>query len=237
MAIKLLGVPGEKLLDNQREATTQDFILINHPMFFINDPGRYVALVEKSGGGLLEKLTIPFAVGLKTIRLFKESNAGKISNPLQVRYYSAVPYQLGSGADRQAVKYSIAPISDAVDPMPRDPGHDYLGEAMQAVLDKGSVAMKFLVQPRTSANLSVEDSMVEWPEAEAPFHEVATIHIPAQSFRTPERERFGENLSFNAWHALPEHRPIGALNRLRKIVYDRVSRVRHEMNAVEGREP
>jgi hypothetical protein len=66
---------------------------------------------------------------------------------------------------------------------------------------------------------------------------VATIHIPAQSFRTPERERFGENLSFNAWHALPEHRPIGALNRLRKIVYDRVSRVRHEMNAVEGREP
>lgn len=237
MAIKLLDVPGEKLLDNQQNATTQDFILINHPVFFINDPRRYIALVEKAGGSLLEKLTIPFAVGLKTVQLFKEGNAGKISNPLQVRYFSAVAYQLGVGPDRQAVKYSVKPALDVVDPIPANPGHDYLSAAIQASLLKGGVTMKFMVQTRTSPQLSVEDAMVEWPETEAPFHEIGTIYIPMQAMNTPEREQIGENLSFNAWHALPEHRPLGAANRLRKIVYDRISRVRHEINGVERREP
>jgi catalase len=52
MAIKLLGVPGDKLLENQREATTQDFVLINRPVFFINDIRGYIGLVEKAEGGL-----------------------------------------------------------------------------------------------------------------------------------------------------------------------------------------
>src|SRR5215472_6630656 len=32
MAIKVMGVPGEKLLESERNATTQDFIMINHPV-------------------------------------------------------------------------------------------------------------------------------------------------------------------------------------------------------------
>jgi hypothetical protein len=79
--------------------------------------------------------------------------------------------------------------------------------------------------------------MNEWPESEAPFHEVATIHIPVQLFRTPEREALVENLSFNPWHALPEHRPLGAINRARKIIYERISRVRRKMNFPDLQEP
>jgi hypothetical protein len=66
MAIKVMGVPGEKLLEDDRDATTQDFIMINHPVFFMNDPQRYLAVVEKSSShSLLSKLTVPFALGLK----------------------------------------------------------------------------------------------------------------------------------------------------------------------------
>lgn len=79
--------------------------------------------------------------------------------------------------------------------------------------------------------------MTEWKEDAAPFHEVATIHIPSQDFDTPEFKRLGETLSFNVWHALPEHRPLGAVNRMRKIVYDRISSVRNQMNSAERREP
>jgi hypothetical protein len=39
MAIKVMGVPGKKLLDDESAATTQDFIMINHPVFFATDPG------------------------------------------------------------------------------------------------------------------------------------------------------------------------------------------------------
>ena len=44
MAIKLLGVPGEKILSDERDAQTQDFIMINHPVFFIDDAASYLAL-------------------------------------------------------------------------------------------------------------------------------------------------------------------------------------------------
>jgi len=97
--------------------------------------------------------------------------------------------------------------------------------------------MEFLVQPKTSDTMSVEDSMTEWDETEAPFYEVATIRIPQQDFDTPEQNALGENLSFNPWHALPEHRPLGSINRMRKVVYERISGVRRDMNSVERQEP
>jgi hypothetical protein len=61
--------------------------------------------------------------------------------------------------------------------------------------------------------------------------------IPQQNFDTLEQNALGENLSFNPWHALPEHRPLGSINRMRKVVYERISGVRREMNSVERREP
>jgi catalase len=237
LAIKLMGVPGQKILETDRNATTQDFVLINHPIFFTSDPLTYLTLIEKATGNLLTKLTIPFNLGLKGTHLFKELNSGKISNPLQVRYFSASAFRLGSGPDRLAVKWSVKPVSDHSDPLPANPGHDFLTEAMQATLRKGDVTLKFLVQPRTSPDLSVEDTMTEWKEEVAPFYEVATIRIPAQQFDTPELKKLGETLSFNVWHALEEHRPLGAVNRMRKVVYERISRVRNEMNSVERVEP
>ena len=79
--------------------------------------------------------------------------------------------------------------------------------------------------------------MTEWKEIQAPFHKVGTILIPRQTFDTPEQNQFCENLSFNHWHALPEPRPLGVTNRLRKVIYEHISQVRHEMNSSERREP
>jgi hypothetical protein len=47
-------------------------------------------------------------------------------------------------------------------------------------LQAGDAKFDFLVQPRTSDAMSVEDSQNEWTEAHAPFHKVATITIPKQ---------------------------------------------------------
>jgi hypothetical protein len=238
MAIKVMGVPGEKLLEDDRDATTQDFIMINHPVFFMNDPQRYLSFVEKSSSqSLLSKLTIPFTLGLKGTLAAKELGKGKISNPLQARYWSMVPYQLGIGQGRQAVKFSVKPSLATTDPIPNNPGPNYLRDALRDTLRKSDATFSFLVQPRTSDSLSVEDSLTEWDEEQAPFHEVATVYIPQQEFDTAEQNKFAENVSFNPWHALPEHRPLGVVNRVRKVVYDHISRVRHGMNSVERKEP
>ena len=85
--------------------------------------------------------------------------------------------------------------------------------------------------------MSVEDSMTEWKEDEAPFSKVASIRIPRQTFDTVEQNAFCENLSFSPWHALPEHKPLGVTNRLRKVIYEHISRVRHEMNSAARSEP
>ena len=43
-------------------------------------------------------------------------------------------------------------------------------------------------------------------------------------FNTPEQMEFGDNLSFNIWHSLPEHRPLGSFNRARKRAYEALSK-------------
>jgi Catalase len=238
MAIKVLGVPGKKLLEDEEQATTQDFIMINNPVFFANDPARYLSFMHDANSDrFYTKLLIPFALGAKGTRIALETRSKRIANPLQTRYWSMVPYQLGIGSDRDAVKYSARGCSVATDPMPDKPGHDFLRDALRNTLQKGDACMEFLVQPRTSNSMDVEDSMTEWKEAQAPFYQVATIRIPQQVFDTPDQNEFCEELSFSPWHALPEHKPLGVTNRLRKVIYDHMSRVRHGMNSTERQEP
>jgi hypothetical protein len=135
------------------------------------------------------------------------------------------------------VKYSARACSATGDTIPKKPAHDFLRDALRNTLRSGDACMEFLIQPRTSSSMDVEDSRTEWKEAQAPFYRVATIHIPAQVFDTPVQNQFCENLSFTPWHALPEHKPLGVTNRLRKVIYDHISRVRHEMNATKRQEP
>lgn len=237
MAIKILDVAGNKLLEDENQASTQDFIMINHPVFFANEPKSYLNLITDINGNLLQKATIPFALGFKGTKIALQTTSSKIPNPMQTRYFSMVPYQLGIGADRLAVKYSARSCSNATDPIPSDPEHNYLRSALKNSLQKDDACMEFLVQPRTSNDMSVEDSMTEWKESKAPFYKVATIRIPKQEFDTPEQNKFCENLSFSPWHALAEHKPLGVTNRMRKVIYDHISRLRHEVNSAARQEP
>jgi hypothetical protein len=238
MAIKVLGVSGKKILEDEADATTQDFIMINHPVFFATDPARYLSFMNDANSDhFYRKLLIPFDLGAKGTRIALETRSSRISNPLQTRYWSMVPYQLGTDEGRLAVKYSARGCSATSDPMPKKPRHDFLRDALRRTLQSGDACMEFLVQPRTSDGMDVEDSRIEWKEAEAPFYKLAIIRVPPQTFDNPEQNKFCENLSFTPWHALPEHKPLGVTNRLRKVIYDHISRVRLEMNDTQREEP
>lgn len=243
IAIKLLGVSGDKILESEKQATTQDFIMINHPVFFANDAKRYLSFMnDVNSHNMIRKIHIPIALGFKgTMNALRARNS-QIANPLYARYWSMVPYQLGVGNDRQAVKYSVRSCSMQSNNLPKNPSHDFLREALKNTLQSTDACMEFLIQPRTSSQMLVEDSLVEdsmteWNEKAAPFYQVATIHIPKQNFDTAEQNKFCENLSFTPWHALPEHRPLGAVNRMRKVIYENISRVRHDMNSAPRQEP
>lgn len=243
IAIKLLGVSGDKILESEKQATTQDFIMINHPVFFANDAKRYLSFMnDVNSHNMIRKIHIPIALGFKGTMNALGARNSQIANPLYARYWSMVPYQLGVGNDRQAVKYSVRSCSMQSNNLPKNPSHDFLREALKNTLQSTDACMEFLIQPRTSSQMLVEDSLVEdsmteWNEKAAPFYQVATIHIPKQNFDTAEQNKFCENLSFTPWHALPEHRPLGAVNRMRKVIYENISRVRHDMNSAPRQEP
>jgi hypothetical protein len=238
IAIKILGVSGQKILESEKQATTQDFIMINHPVFFANDAKRYLSFMnDVNSHNMVRKLHIPFALGFKGTMNALGARNSQIANPLYARYWSMVPYQLGLDNDRRAVKYSVRACSMPPNNLPKNPSHNYLREALKNTLQSTDACMEFLIQPRTSSKMSVEDSMTEWDEKAAPFYQVATIHIPKQNFDTPEQNKFCENLSFTPWHALPEHKPLGAVNRMRKVIYENISRVRHDMNSAPRQEP
>jgi hypothetical protein len=72
----------------------------------------------------------------------------------------------------------------------------------------------------------IENPMQEWREEDSPFIKLATINIPAQKFDFDERKRLDEGLSFNPWHTLPAHAPLGSVNLARKHVYQEMAKAR-----------
>lgn len=237
MAIKIVGVPGEKVLEDERNADTQDFILANNNAFFVRSAHDYVQFMQAFTGGKVLSFFFawnPFHWRLRELTNMLLSVGKRITNPLHTRYWSQTPYRLGP----HAVKYSAMPHSQTVDPMPESPGPDFLREIMIQTLQQGDVFLDFLVQVQTDpVRMPVEDSTVVWDERLSPFRRVATIRIPAQDFDTPERHEFAENLSYNPWHSLPDHQPLGCMNRIRRRVYEMISRLRHERNGVPREEP
>lgn len=96
----------------------------------------------------------------------------------------------------------------------------------------------FRIQVRTDpAAMPIEDPTVEWPESKSPYLRVARVMIPRQDFQTAVRQEFCESLSMTPWNALPEHRPLGGINRMRKAVYQKVSELRHDLNRAPRVEP
>ena len=128
MAIKLLDVPGHKLLTDQMHSDNQDFLLVSMPTFPTKDVHEFQRFLHIITQGRFGKLLLPSNWDLlRTAMRFKKRFVVP-SNLLQIPYWSTVPYQFGD-LDR-AVKYHVRPQSDTVDQMPKKPSPWYLREAI-----------------------------------------------------------------------------------------------------------
>jgi hypothetical protein len=233
MAIKVMGVEGEKLLESEKFEKTQDFLLINHNVFFSPGTRDYV---EFSREYVKRESTIQYllrpARWRQALILFRAARRDVV-NPLTTRFWSSVPFKHGPAA----IKYSATPC-DGVRTGKPGASPNFLREAMAAHLREREACFDFMVQFQTDAvKMPVEDPSIEWGERASPFVPVAKIRIPPQVFDTERQNEYAENLSFTPWHCLPEHRPIGGVNRIRKTVYERISTLRHTANGVPRREP
>ncbi|MFI5350485.1 MAG: catalase family protein [Elusimicrobiota bacterium] len=236
MAIKLFGVPGPKLADDEK--ATQDFLLINSPVFFVRNASDYVKFSKAEAADKPFSFFIgwdPFRWRIHELLAAFSLIHKKTSNPLDIRYWSLTPFLMG---DSGPAKFSARPCATAAAGKPDKKNPDFLRDALAARLKDGGACFNFLVQLRTDPpGEPIEDPTVKWREKKSPFVQVATIDIPAQSFDGPEQQKFCENISMNPWHSVPEHRPLGGINRVRKVVYEAVSKLRHGLNGVARSEP
>jgi hypothetical protein len=248
MAIKLTGVEGGKILPEEKDVKTQDFVMINHPFFFVDSPRQYLAMLKafhkkiiSDKTNVLNALGAAYHLGLHNARLALKINRTRIANPLYEQYWSMTPYRLGIGPGRMAIKFFARPCSND---QPRAPGFfsrpdaDYLQQAMAGTLSLGGACFNFYLQTfRDFESTPIERSTLEWKEDAAPPVLVARITIPAQKFDSSAQMTFCENLSYTPWHALPEHKPLGMVNRARRVVYTAVSKARHGLNGASRSEP
>jgi hypothetical protein len=233
MAIKIMGVPSKKILEQEEDEQTQDFLTISTPMFVTKDVEEFGKLVVALMGSLFAKVWFFLTHWRVGWNLYKSMR--KFANPLQIQYFSTTPYLFGDGA---AVKYSAIPQVKVKDTIPANPGQNFLREAMVRQLSMGDAVFDFAVQFQTDPDtMPIEDPGVAWSQTASPFRKVATIRILQQQFDSEQQNTLGENLSYTPWHSLPEHRPLGGVNRARKVVYRFISIFRHKKNNLPRMEP
>ena len=236
LAIKLMNVPGKKLDMNHPEITSHDFILMNTKNFVSGDIKKF--------RDILSVVTTPFSwrslpgkigIALSNLDVLKRAKkaAVKIFNPCEIPYFSTVPYRFGDEA--KAVKYAIVPSPSNQLLNVDTTSKDLLRNNFAATVKKNILEFDFCIQFQTDAvKMPIENPTVDW---DSPLKKLATIRIPRQLCDNPERQEFGDNLSFNVWHCLAEHRPLGSFNRIRAFIYEEMYAFRHQHNSIEDKEP
>jgi hypothetical protein len=234
VGVKLMGVEGPKLLAED-ERHTQDFLGLSSPTFTTPDVMENVKLQRR----LRERLPGFYFLDPRDSHYLDAIMQGlwarAQSSPLEARYWSTVPYLMGEG---QAMQFQLVPRSSERTPIAKRPEPNYLRHAMARTLRSHPWEFDFRVQLQTDAHrMPIENASVIWRERLSPPVTVARLHLPVQEFDSPEQLAFARSLSFQPWHCIAEHRPLGSQNRARKAIYYELSKLRQELNGDVRVEP
>lgn len=232
IAVKLLGVDGEKLKYDEHPEKTQDLIGLNYETFVSKSVREFSGVIKAFTSGKLSLILFilnPLHWRLM-LRVAKANST--VGSLVEQNYYSTTAYQFGS--DR-AIKFMFRSTLNYNTPPPKKKDPDFLRHQLIAYLENADIQFDFMVQFQEDADkMPVEDPTVKWT---SPYIKLATLHIPKQVFDTEENREFAEKLSFNPWHSLPVHRPLGGLNRARLAIYSTLSRYRNKSNGYKTQEP
>jgi hypothetical protein len=234
MAVKVLDVDGRKILGTAR---TQDFLGILQSTTPFRTADEFVGVIWASRNAALALPRLLFALGLRAFsilpKLIKAVNQPVMSLARRC-FYSALPIQCGPFAARFAFVPITAPDSDGVSAGPNRLADDLTTRLRKGAMEYALELQFFVDEQRTP----IEDGSVDWPGEIAPYVRVAKLVIPQQDAASERGRGLAariQKLSFDPWHALVEHRPLGGLMRARKIAYFASAKGRDAEAELEGR--
>lgn len=225
LSIRISNVEGSVLWG---EPGFQDFVLNSYPALFVATPEDFLSFIRaRQEDKKLRFFLNPFDPHLKSLWIVLKARKKHLS-PLDIRYWSTVPFRLGK-MDGQVVKYSVIPCSKYAATQAVNAGANQLRAAVKSHLQQEPACFHFAVQKQTDpAIMPIEDASAIWDEQVSPFHTVATIKIENQDFDNPESLTSCERSSFNPWQSLAEHEPLGRMNEVRRSVYDNAAKLRDQ---------
>jgi hypothetical protein len=252
VALKVIGVRGPRVHGTEGDST-QDFLFANGPAFAKSHPRSFLHTLKLLAG------TTDKAPGLKKALSFVmrgvekaiESVGGESATAMTLGGYPEI-HILGDTFFSQApmlygnfiAKVSLAPASANVQALAKGPidlkgRPDGIREAVADFFATRNAEWELRVQLCTDIEtMPIEDAAKTWSEDKSPYQTVARLSFPAQNSWSPARvQQVNEEMSFSPWHSLAAHRPLGAVMRVRKQVYEAAARFRAEHNQVSIREP
>ncbi len=252
MAIKIIGVEGERLPGTEGDVT-QDFVMVDGPAFnkpdvksFARNLKLLASTTDKAEGAKqvlsaalrgLEKAVE--AVGGQSATLTALGGHPE-TNPLGETYYTQVPVLFGEYFG----KICVRPASPSLKALFKEPVDlkdkpDGLRDAVAAYFEEQGGEWELCVQLCTDlSEMPIEDASVAWDEKRSPYVPVARIVMGAQaSWSDARTHSIDEGLAFSPWHGVAAHRPLGGVMRVRKGAYEAAQRFRAEKNQRALSEP
>jgi hypothetical protein len=210
-AMKLTGTPG---------VDAQDFLMTNGPVHFAKDAAEMMEFADAGSRGVLAMggyfLKHPHAA----VILLKDISHKVISMTTE-SYWSRVPFKIGP----KAMKFNVTPCADdqATDKLlaPKKDSATYLTDDLRERAAMGPICFNFNLQfQKDAVKQPIEDASIEWKEEDTRSVTVAQVVFPAQTFDSTEQMQACNDMAFSPWHAHPDFRPIGNMNRARQAVYE-----------------
>lgn len=218
LAIRVFGVNGDSALGNG-PAVSQDFTLINQEVFAFSGSDEFVGFVNAAShgnGALLRHIVRRYGVlgaPRQLTRLLKVAGrpfSGFATEPL----FSTVPMANGP----YAVRVRLLPAGSNGKPA-ANAREDWAADFSQRLKSK-PLHWDLQLQFFTSEALTpIENASVNWT---TPYSTVARLMLPPQDTASAEGQAVSEQAEaavFDPWQALAEHRPLGDVQRARKVVY------------------
>lgn len=245
MAVKLFGVDGEKFQPDPSGLDTFDFILLNNETFFDGDLAQYANFNDLAGELIDSRRNsgqrfwgaingIALATWLNVInRDLKDAIEGMgdqfPGSPVTETYWSTTPYLLGP--DR-AVKYVMEPSVSNTRPVGKRT-QNYLQQRLRDALGQSDQEFTLSVQVMDlDQGDTIEDPSVAWkgarkvPVAKLTIPQIAGLDDMQWAALRHTRESF----SYNIWNVTSAHRPLGAINRVRKMTYSELHSARTNLD-------
>ncbi len=248
LAIKIIGVEGE-MLPNHAGQVTQDFIFNNASTFHsarAKDFLKSITLLDRHADdseALKQVVSSVAQTAEEGLELGGEKSPFLIgfgghppTHPLGETYHTAVPLRFGDYFG----KMHLVPVSSNLTALRgRHVDHpdswNCVKNSIVTFFQTETAVWELRVQLCTDlAKMPVEDASVEWDEHLSPSLTIARVTVqPQNAYSNPRRVWVDEQLSFNPWHSLAAHRPLGNIMRARLKAYRASSHFRH---SAEGRQ-